>query len=562
MSKNAIFAGPVGVLAGGAVAIGLAVAGVVVWNRQAPPPQPVGQDTAQPVDQDTLQTPQPDPQPASDPQAQTTEQPVPAETPVMPDSPAAPQLPEFALVRVEADGLTQVAGRAAPGDVVDLLIDDTKVGEVTAGRDGSFATILDLPPSDAPRLMRLRSVVDGTGVNSEQEVIIAPSPKPVADATVETAQVDVVGQQAAQGEAPEPDTPVDTALPEARQSAASPTPAPLDQSEQARDDAPIETVSDAAPTEVIAETSPNQELADAAPADAVPEETPAQAIADTRTMAEPEPAAVSQTDPGQTVEDRASVDAPAPQETAQVAAAVPSSSEPAQAAPPTQAAPSDDAQPAASVMTQAPPPATFVEPATGIAPPFTLSVAPTPEAAAPAPPAVLLSDSDGVRVMQPGRAPEVMDTVAIDAITYSDSGDVALAGRSPGQGFVRIYLDNTPITTSRIAVDGSWRSDLPQVDSGIYTLRVDQVDAQGAVVSRVETPFKREAPAALAAASAGRDAAAQVITVQPGFTLWAIARDRYGEGIRYVEVFNANRDRIRDPDLIYPGQVFDLPDDP
>jgi len=127
---------------------------------------------------------------------------------------------------------------------------------------------------------------------------------------------------------------------------------------------------------------------------------------------------------------------------------------------------------------------------------------------------------------------------------------------------MRIYLDNSPITTSRIATDGSWRSDLPQVDSGIYTLRVDQVDAQGAVVSRVETPFKREAPAALAAASAGRDAAAQVITVQPGFTLWAIARDRYGEGIRYVEVFNANRDRIRDPDLIYPGQVFDLPDDP
>ena len=50
-------------------------------------------------------------------------------------------------------------------------------------------------------------------------------------------------------------------------------------------------------------------------------------------------------------------------------------------------------------------------------------------------------------------------------------------------------------------------------------------------------------------------------TVQPGATLWAIAEERYGEGILYVTVFEANRDRIRNPDLIYPGQVFILPEE-
>lgn len=50
------------------------------------------------------------------------------------------------------------------------------------------------------------------------------------------------------------------------------------------------------------------------------------------------------------------------------------------------------------------------------------------------------------------------------------------------------------------------------------------------------------------------------VTVQPGFTLWAIARDQFGEGILYVQVYEANKDRIRDPDLIYPGQVFALPE--
>ena len=54
-------------------------------------------------------------------------------------------------------------------------------------------------------------------------------------------------------------------------------------------------------------------------------------------------------------------------------------------------------------------------------------------------------------------------------------------------------------------------------------------------------------------------AAPLTITVQPGYTLWGIARDNMGEGVMYVQVYKANRDKIRDPDLIYPGQVFMMP---
>ncbi|HEX9857536.1 MAG TPA: LysM peptidoglycan-binding domain-containing protein, partial [Paracoccaceae bacterium] len=49
------------------------------------------------------------------------------------------------------------------------------------------------------------------------------------------------------------------------------------------------------------------------------------------------------------------------------------------------------------------------------------------------------------------------------------------------------------------------------------------------------------------------------VTVQPGYTLWRIAKDNFGRGVMYVQVFEANRDKIRDPDLIYPGQVFTVP---
>lgn len=49
------------------------------------------------------------------------------------------------------------------------------------------------------------------------------------------------------------------------------------------------------------------------------------------------------------------------------------------------------------------------------------------------------------------------------------------------------------------------------------------------------------------------------VTVQPGYTLWGIARKQMGSGFLYVQVWEANKDKIRNPDLIYPGQVFTLP---
>jgi len=179
----------------------------------------------------------------------------------------------------------------------------------------------------------------------------------------------------------------------------------------------------------------------------------------------------------------------------------------------------------------------------------------------PKAPAVLLATKDGVRVLQPAdSSPEMTTNVVIDAITYDAAGEVQLSGRGTDEGFIRVYLDNKPVLTTPIDAGGDWHTELPDVDSGIYTLRVDQVDATGAVVSRTETPFKRETAETLQSTQNPATASAISITVQPGSTLWAIARETYGDGLLYVRVFEANRDSIRDPDLIYPGQVFAVPD--
>ena len=47
--------------------------------------------------------------------------------------------------------------------------------------------------------------------------------------------------------------------------------------------------------------------------------------------------------------------------------------------------------------------------------------------------------------------------------------------------------------------------------------------------------------------------------VRPGETLATIARDHYGSTDRFRELYEANRDQIQDPDVIYPGQEFVLP---
>lgn len=52
---------------------------------------------------------------------------------------------------------------------------------------------------------------------------------------------------------------------------------------------------------------------------------------------------------------------------------------------------------------------------------------------------------------------------------------------------------------------------------------------------------------------------AQSYTVKRGDCLWNIAKKYYGNGARYVDIYNANRDKITNPNLIYPGQVLSIP---
>ncbi len=136
---------------------------------------------------------------------------------------------------------------------------------------------------------------------------------------------------------------------------------------------------------------------------------------------------------------------------------------------------------------------------------------------APKAPAVIVSDAEGVRVVQPAApqeaTPEVLAAVSIDSISYTDTGAVMVSGRGNPNAFVRLYLDNALAATAQIDDAGLWSSQLEDVAGGLYELRADEVDETAKVLSRVVTPFKRETPETVAKARAQVAAVAEAETV-------------------------------------------------
>lgn len=143
----------------------------------------------------------------------------------------------------------------------------------------------------------------------------------------------------------------------------------------------------------------------------------------------------------------------------------------------------------------------------------------------------------------------------LQVVDYDEAGNLRLAGTGRNGTSLHAYLDNEAFGTARVGEDGGWSMtpDRP-VAPGTYTLRIDQIE-KGKVSERIELPFSRSPPIATMPGDA-------FVVVQPGNSLWRMARRSYGEGPLYTEIYQANKEQIRDPDLIYPGQIFAVPQRP
>ena len=169
---------------------------------------------------------------------------------------------------------------------------------------------------------------------------------------------------------------------------------------------------------------------------------------------------------------------------------------------------------------------------------------------------IWISPSAGAaKLMQPPSAAGVPKSgdLVMSTLDYDEGGHITVTGKASPGAVVRAYINDTMVAEGQAAADGSWRLVLAKpVEPGKYRLRLDRLAKDGKPVARLELPFER-IPVPPATGNSER------LVVVRGDSLWNIARAHYGTGFQHTLIYGANKEQIRDPDLIYPGQVFSLP---
>ncbi len=435
--------------------------------------------------------------------------------------------PEFDIVRTEPGGDTLVAGKALPGSTVTVYVGGDAAGSALVGASGSFVIFLTLPETEIPLPISLLENTANGDEFASREVVLAIGGKRDASPKLVIADGEkaVVLQDHEAGEAPSSDADMTVADAGDMTSAApgerdgQEDQQPADAGEKEREESGRD-----------ASESPLTDEGAAAPASG------------RKLGTATEVAQVPGIDPDATGATSASSDDVAASDDAADSSEVALSAQEDGEAPVTASA-------------------TAQEDSTG-------------ELAMHAPDAgqakdspresqeQLVAEAPAVRT----EAPAAIDAprLSLDTVSYDLDGDVVVVGRGSTDSIVNLYVDDVLADTGNIETDGNWSLVLDGIESGVHTLRIEEIDQLGNVTARVESPFRREFLSdhvllELNAPQRLPETRVTQITIQPGHTLWAIARDSYGSGFMYVQIYEANLGKIVDPDLIYPGQVFEIP---
>ncbi|OFX01860.1 MAG: hypothetical protein A3E78_16975 [Alphaproteobacteria bacterium RIFCSPHIGHO2_12_FULL_63_12] len=144
-----------------------------------------------------------------------------------------------------------------------------------------------------------------------------------------------------------------------------------------------------------------------------------------------------------------------------------------------------------------------------------------------------------------------MGPLSLETIDYDEQGAVIFAGKAEAGRVVQLFANGQFVGQTTATAEGQWRMTATMAP-GVYTLHVIQLDENGRPAYAIELPFER-------ANLSDVDLRDGKVIVQPGNSLWRVARRAYGRGVQYTIIYEANADQIRDPDLIYPGQIFEVP---
>ena len=143
--------------------------------------------------------------------------------------------------------------------------------------------------------------------------------------------------------------------------------------------------------------------------------------------------------------------------------------------------------------------------------------------------------------------------LAPSAIVWRDASSILISGTSRGGIRVTVNDAKGQFGEALVLADGAWQvAGSLDMDIALNQLRFALFDDVNQIIARYDLPVKARDLAK------GQDGSPLVV-VNKGDMLWLIAYQQMGKGVRYVDIVRRNQQDITDPDLIYPKQIFAVP---
>ena len=143
-----------------------------------------------------------------------------------------------------------------------------------------------------------------------------------------------------------------------------------------------------------------------------------------------------------------------------------------------------------------------------------------------------------------------IDGVALDSVEHFENNKLRIKGRSYPNSKVKLFLSGKLFGKVNSEDDGSWEFFISDIEFNSYDLKVESF-FQNNIVSLKTKILNGNINEKLFLE--------KKFLVEDGNSLWRIARRTLGGGILYAEIYKNNKKIINDPDLIFPGQVFKIP---
>ncbi len=143
--------------------------------------------------------------------------------------------------------------------------------------------------------------------------------------------------------------------------------------------------------------------------------------------------------------------------------------------------------------------------------------------------------------------------LAPSAIVWRDASRILISGTSRGGVRVAVNDAKGQFGEALVLADGAWQvAGGLDMDIAVNHLRFALFDDANQIIARYDLPVKARDLAK------GQDGSPLVV-VNKGDMLWRIAYHQLGEGVKYVDIVRRNKQDIVDPDLIFPKQIFAVP---